>query len=510
MYKKNPYNIFQKEILDNRKLLFWVVLVTVLSFGFPIANYSIGVDDPAKVYYFYSNNAGNMLQQGRLLHLLLNRLTQSIDFIPFFTDFVGAFLFALSALLFCTLFQYVTNSKLSTFALTAFACVYISHPIMTEKFIFELDVIPTMTSYCFCPLALLYAHQFCRQHQFRQFVPALLCLMISIASYESFIFLYVCGVFSLIILDIVVNQEQKTLVRIITEGLQYALILIVAVCVYYGLVYLLQTITGQAGLFIRKSVWNSSGTGFISTLSAITNEIIKQFSDALHFRYIAIVIFCASALAGIGLFGYLAIRKKNVWLFLCFLALLLSNFFIHYIVGYFVLRAAQTLCFFIGFVLLLFVETIGTQKLLRRLSIVGITLLVLIQSGEMNEWFYNDHVRYQKESFAVHTIATQLISDCDISKPVVITASEVEYPLTALYYGGQLNGISMLHWSAVAFSDKTQPFVSEIFDMYGYDFIESPTAEMYDQAQIEAASMPVWPRKGSIRECTDFIVVRWD
>ena len=228
-----------RDVLQNRVLVFTALFVTILCYGFAVTHQSIGVDDVARNFYLYSDGSWNMIRQGRLLHVLLNTVTRFVAFIPFFTEFVGASLFCLSALLFCGLFQTVCEGKLPVGALAAFAAIYLSCSINVEKFLYSLDVLATTTSFCCCPMSLLYARWFvCGER--RAAFPAVLLGMVTIASYESFLFLYVCGVFAILILEILKDPEKWGFLSLLKHGLGFALVLIVAVMSYYALVAAVQ------------------------------------------------------------------------------------------------------------------------------------------------------------------------------------------------------------------------------------------------------------------------------
>lgn len=506
--EKSYREVLRGEILGNKTLVLTVIFVGVLCFGFTITNFSIGIDDAARSYYFYTQNEGNMIQQGRLLHIALNALTHSVQFIPFFTEFVGASLYVLSALLLCGLFHYVTDGRISTASLTVFACVYISSSILAEKYIYHLDVLATMVSYCCNALTLLYSYRFVKERRWKCFLAAVPLLMCAIASYESYIFLYISGVFSLFILEMTGKEERRTFRELLREGLKYAGILLTAMAVYYGLVIFLQVITGQLGMFSRTEGL-LEGMGFLEKLSYVTDSFVQVFSNAIRERYLPVVVFLMCSLVCFGLLLFAFIGKKNLWLGLCFLALWACNFGIHYAAGGFLFRAAQTLCFFCGFVLMMVPETLRWPAG-RKLVYAAAALLVFVQAADMNRWFYNDYVRYQKEAYAIHTMANEILGKCDEEKPVVFTnAPYAGYLDTSLYSGRQVNGNSLLYWCGYAFHDPTQPFVSEVFRMHGYDFIQSPTEDQYDRACLEAVGMPVWPQEGSIQEFDEFIVVNF-
>lgn len=511
--EKTYWKILTDDIFPKKSLTFLIVLTTVACFGFAITNFSIGVDDAARDYYLYSSNYGNMIQQGRLLHVILNLLTRSVQFIPFFSDFVGAVLFALSALLYCALFQYISGNRLSLSALISFSCVYISHSIIAEKYIYDLDVIVTMLSYCCSAIALMYAYRFVKEKKCLLFWKAAVVLVVAVGSYESFIFLYFCGVFSVFILEIAVNQENKSFRSILQEGIRYALILLSALVFYYGLVVLIQLATNQYGIFHRYSIWDSFPLemGFWQIVFSLTSEFYNFFLESIAEHSLPILIFCLFSFVGAGLCAFLSFRMKNIWLFVCYMALWIGNFVIQYAAGSFMARAAQTFCFFIGFVLLLLIETFGIQTICKRALILVVGLLVFVQSVDMNHRFYNDYVRYKKEEYVINTLATRLVTGYDLSKPVVFIDTQGSgYLDTVLYPGNQVNGKSVLYWSANAFNDKTQPFVSELFRMHGYDFILSPTVEQFDQAYQEAESMPQWPHEDCIKEFEEFIVINFD
>lgn len=500
--------ILKKDILQNKLLMGLSLFVGVLCFGFTIANFSIGIDDVARGYYLYSREQGNMIQQGRLMHVALNALTHSVQFIPFFTEFVGASLYVLSALLLCALFRYVTVGKLSTAALAVFAGVYISSSILTEKYIYHLDVIATMVSYCCNALALLYSYRFVQRREIRSVLAAVPLLMGAVSSYESYIFLYISGVFALFILEIGVNKEDKTFRELLTEGLIYAGILLVALALYYGLVVLLQCVTGQFGVFSR-TLNLPEGLGILGTVSYLTGSFVQTFSDAIADRYLPILVFCLCSGVCLGLLVVMGLERKNIWVCLCFAAMWLCNFGVHYAAGTFLYRAAQTFCFFCGFVLMLLLEVFPSRAW-RKLMCVAAGLLVFVQAADMNRWFYNDYVRYQKEAYTIHAMANEILGECDVEKPVVFTCAPAEgYLDTALYSGRQVNGNSLLYWCCYAFSDPTQRFVAETFRMHGYDFIRSPDETQFEHACGAAKNMPAWPQEGSIRELSDVIVVNF-
>lgn len=510
MLSVNYWKALYKNVQEKKWLVFFVILTTVLCFGFTITNFSLGVDDPARNYYLFSENVGNMVQQGRLLHLLVNKITHCVQFIPFFTDFTGAVLFALSALLYGTFFQFISQKEISLLGISTFCCVYISSSIIAEKYIYQLDVIVTMLSFCCSALALMYAYCFVKEKKLSLFAKSVCLLMVAIASYESFVFLYICGVMAVFVWQIAINDAHTNFRGLLRDGLKYASILLAAMAVYYGMVYLVQIATGQVGQFERWTIWKDVDIGIWEKIRRVAISIKDSFVKAVRIRYLPILVFCLFSVIGGAASAWVAICKKNPWVLCCFAGLWIGNFLIHFCCGEFLARAAQTFCFFSGFVAWLMVEVLGSKGVLKSVLVAGVGLLVFVQSADMNRWFYTDYVRYKKEEFVIHTLATKLLQEYDVSKPVIFTHyPEDGYLNTELYPGSQVIGKSMLYWSATAFEDPQQPFTAEIFRMHGYDFILSPTQEQYYSAYEKSDGMPSWPKEGSIQEFDDFIVVNF-
>ena len=499
------------EVFQNKVLIFFAILVTALCFGFTITHFSIGVDDVARQHYLYSTGSSSMIQQSRLLHHVINGLTGVVDWIPFFTEFVGAGLFCVSALLFCALLQTVCGGTLSTAALTAFVCVYISSSINVEKFLYHLDVIVVSIAYCFCALSLIRAHR-CITQKDAHILPSIILEMLAVSAYESFALLYVCGVFSILILEILKDPAENSFPALLRKGLRYAAVLLAAVLLYYGIATALQILTGQYHVFSRYLIWEVTDQGLLGTLLLVLRTLFGDIAKLLREKYVPLLVFFGISLGAALLMPWLAHRRKNWWLLLCFLAMLLCNLLIYIIFGGFHPRIAQTMCFYDGFLILLAVQVFWKSPAFRKWVICAVSLLVLVQSADMNRWFYNDYVRYEKESFVVHTLATKLLDSCDLSKPVVFTNCATVgdgYLNTHLYEGGDANGNSVIYWCSNTALDFCPNLTSELFRLHGYDFIRPATFEQAARANQLAKGMPVWPQEGCIREFDDVIAVNF-
>lgn len=508
--QKSFNEYFKDTILKNKTLIIVAILVTVLAFGVTVTNFSIGVDDPAVYHYLHSKGYGNMIQQGRLSHVIFDKLTGGrLTFIPFLNDFIGAALFGFSALVFCGLFQYVTDGKLNNAELMAFAGIYISYPIISEKFIFNLDVIVTMLSYVCVAYSVALVCEFFKFKErgwrgTKRLVLACLAQIVALGSYESFVFVYVCGVFAVFVIECVVGGKKLAFKDVILRGLVFLLVLAAAMIVYYSAVFLVQIYTNQLGLYTRPT---SAGRSLLFTYYEIKNTIRDAINLASYLPMKELYAF--SVIWAVLIIIYSIIRKSFA-LALCGIGLFVSNFGIHFVADKMFYRTSQTLCLFVAVAAILVIFSLRKFKPCKHLMPVMVCWLIFVQLADLNLSFYNDYSRYKKEEFAINTIATSLVSEYDISKPVVFTYEKnsdtrVEY-LTSPS-SGQSIGSSMLCWGAQAFFEPTSPIMLNIFKMHGYNFLIEPTTEQAEQANKLAKTMECYPNKGYIREFDDFIIV---
>lgn len=505
------WSLFNSTILSPPRILWTTIFVAILSYGFVITHYSVSIDDPAAWHYLHTNNLGSMIQQGRLSHVLLEWLTGKLEFIPFFNDLVGVALFVFSALVLCVVFQYVTNQTFSSMSLAVFSGVYLSYSLINEKFIYNLDVIVTMLSYLAFAFAMLRSYQVVIERNIKALPGAVGWTILSISSYESFIFLYGTGTFFLFMLRIYGKKEPMTIGKVLVKGMEFLGILVAACIVYYGTVVVVQLATGQYGLFTREIPWaQSDSVG--RTFQVILTRIVEGMKQ---WHYLPILVFDIVAVVGIGVSAFISIKGKTAAGFLCFLGFFATNFLIHLVSGQMLYRAAQGYCFFVAGVVLFVIHFLeGLKggfmgKWPKKMAYVLAAYLIFMQAADLNQWFYNDYVRYKKEEFAIHAIATRLVSECDVSKPVVFTGKDLDSYLNLNKGCNQTNGNSMLTWGVGAFEDVTSPMMLEIFHMHGYRFLKNPSYQQAMEGQVIAQEMPPWPQKASIQEFDDIIVVNF-
>ena len=141
---------------------------------------------------------------------------------------------------------------------------------------------------------------------------------------------------------------------------------------------------------------------------------------------------------------------------------------------------------------------------LKIIATVGIFILVLLQTKTLNQLFYNDYMRYQKDLSIANELIYDLEKSYDTSKPLVIMGTPYKGRGD---YGAQSNSLSVLWWGKKAFNDNGAEFI-KFLNSLGYDY-KRPDDEQYEKGKIEAETMSRYPKDGSIKELEDCIVINF-
>ena len=516
---KNKYwDIFYNDTIKNKKLVLSIIFVAFLCFGFTITNYSIGVDDPGANQYFDFTALTNMIQQGRLTHVLLYMLTGVGYFVPYFNDFLGAALFSLSSLLYCSLFQMISDKKINTFCLITFSTVYISYSIIVSKYVYNLDVIPTMLSYCACAISIAYSYLFVKNNKKSNLIFAILFLMLSIGSYETFIFLYSSSVLTIFLYKMIIDNQNIKFKQLFKEGLKYLTILCVSVIIYYLLVFIIQNITGNYKVFNRLAFVN----GTSSIFSKFIDNIFLIPASFIAIKYIPLQEYLIFTIIG-GIISIICtVKNKSFSPLITYILLHISNTFIFYFFGGIPVRATQTFSLFISFTAMILANYMSKKDLTKKIAIVLVVLIVFIQSADMNMNFYNDYRRSQKEKFVIDTVATDIYRKDATKSVVFISSYDIENPLFMCKEDENIpvRSLPSIVWALASFNGFYKnanidmpvgsPFMFELFKMYGYDSLVKPNEEQVEKANELSKDMPVYPKDGYIKEYDDFIIVKMD
>lgn len=490
-----------KDNLDSRIFVFVSIFLTLATFGFTISHFSMGIDDFGMRYYldFSPESYGNMIQQGRLLHVVLYYITGLIQVIPFLNNFLSAIIMAFSGIVFLSIFNVVGNFQLKNFQKLIFLGIYLSYPATAFKFIYDIDVIITAVCYLSVAVSIIYAFSFAESFKLKDLFLALLFIFISIGGYESFNAVYVCGV--LLVLIILYIYQNFKISQIFKQGGICALLLTVSFITYYGLVKIVQLLTNNAA-YQRYNIFKNIN----DIVSIIKTILTKMFNFRLFFT----VEFTVCVVLFIIIMLYFTLIKKKPFVLLLGMAFGVFLVAINFIQGFMLYRCCQTYVILISGTALLLLVLFNNKKSLRIITSTLLVLMLLLQLRDINLWFYKDWANYQKNVYAIHNIATDLYAEFSVEEKPVCFVNR-DYDSLLMSWDDELMqteiGESPIVSSVAFLSDITSDATFQLFEMQEYDKLIHPTVEQAEKALTLSKDMPGYPKEGYIKEFDDIIVV---
>ena len=492
-YKKS-INYFFK----NKAFIITIILITVLSFGFTITNSSVGMDDTAFDRYYQGKE---MLAIGRWGSYLVYQILNITEFIPFWIDFIASSIIMLTAVLWCIFLKKNLEYKLPLGAYITFAAVFISFPIINEIFIFENCNIAVMLGSFLASLGIMVFYEnYTKIHKKGIYIVSALILTFAMSMYEACAQIMLVAICITAILMIYTNRDKK--IKDIFKYLFSVLgILLVGVVLDEIIVKIIYFAGVRASDVADKEI-NWGQYGILESFEIILVDIVCAMKNI---KYFPVLIFDVASGIGLAISILQSDRKKNWMILVIFIAMFLSNFAISILQLDAVLyRTCTSWGLFVAIIVLMLYKFLSEYKITKILACLVIGILVLQQSKTLNQLFYNDYKRYQKDLHIAYDLVYNLEKDYDISKPLVIMGT----PYKGMGdYGAQSNSLSVLWWGKKAFNDNGREFI-KFLNSLGYDF-DVPTDEEYEKGKIEAENMERYPKDGSIRELDDCIIINF-
>ena len=535
-----------------------LIAAAVCSYGFLITHQTIGIDDTPFDYYF---EEGLIAIVGRWVLFLLNKVLHIADFSPFMMDLAGVVLFMAAVTVFSTLLYSILGDKLPMWGYALFAGIFLSSPIISEVFTYYLHngvaigYLCSAVSLCFFRQGLLQWGKKC----VKPFLGAAVFLWISIGCYESFMIVWLVGVFLLLLTERIADIRRKVFPALVAAGvvavtgLVLRSLMIALVTGLFGLEYL----QGEA---VQRSVTEMLAWMFEPDARALFHMTLKRvfvMYGVFAYAYLPIAVFMFAVVVML-LFGlWKTIKNKDLWVLLLTLGCLLTPLLLVLIEGKVTLyRAAQFLPLICGYGVLLVIYAVrnfvlwlsGCERWKKRklwcgcingVTVVAFCVLLFNQCSDMNRWFYVDYLKYEDAINTMNQIAYELEREYDISKPVVFTGiyevpksniedafvdygSETFYKMKRLtdlvdehllekYYRNygvwvvQTPSLSVIDWGRYAFD--TDEEMARFFAMHGHTIKPLLDTSLYEGAEVYSASLPKFPVKGSIVDMGDYIIV---
>lgn len=558
-------NIWQdlKRIINQKIYIICVTLTAVMSYGFAICQPMVGVDDSAIGRYF-EEGIGPIM--GRFGYYLLNKICPVAEYTPFITDFVGVLLIVLGSALWCLVWEKAMGKKLSAMAATAFSCVMLSCPMISEVFIYYLH---NGIGICYCLSALLMLYfmgtlEGKGRARIGKLGIALVLLWISNSFVESFTIVFLMAIVMVWVLQTVYGVRRVTPKAVICEGLTAGGLLALSIAlrsIAIELITIVFSLQDQIGIMNRRSIlealdWFKSSQGLAEFVMTIKQYIVMYYVNAIAYipvriYLMAVVVYCVWAV-------YRLIKYRQLVPVLGAAAMQIIPLILVFLEGHATFyRNSQYVPIYVAFVVMLLtclLEQWSAAKAAKKAAAavwgkrligvwcVAIGILVYNQAYEMTQWFYVDYMKYEDARNTVNQISYELEKNYDTGKPVVFVGNytipehiidkmSVDYDsdtyalisrflnildpnLKACFvvqdsYSLSSEAIySVFTWGNIAFEvwDKE---THEFFAMHGHSFERIMDPEECREIQSRYGDLPAWPKEGSIVETDEYIIVNF-
>lgn len=477
-------------------------------------------------------------------------------------------IFILSVTLWCILWKRVCEPRvaLSLWNYLFVAGIFISCPLISEVFIYYLHN-GICTGYGVTALSLLCLLESLsvkknRVQSIRYIFGASLLLTVAIGFYESFIIVYIIGgVMTFFLLRLLYGKSGA--------GTKYELkvFLWIRNGFFTGVISVLlrrviMTVLNVVYNLQRLESYNMQYHNiFVDTFKPEEGLAmnIKRFYVMYYvhaFVYLPITILVIGIIL-IGIFSlYYGIRKKDIMLPLCSIAIVLFPLFMSILESIIVgvptqYRSSQYVPLIGAFAILLILIELKQNKTAKWLAVccyLIFSVIIFNQCADMNRWFYLDYLKYRDTAEVMDNVAFDLKAGYDISKPVVFRGAyrvpysiskdaycsfdspqyrwicrftdPIDAHLKEKYFAENGRGYvftempiaSTLQWGITAFGGTAGQLI-EFWNMHGHSSFrcETDPVIMEEAEQIRTGEgMPGYPTEGYIKECENYIIVNLD
>ena len=199
-------------------LRFWlpVSIVLVLTYGFYLSNVSIGIDDPAGVFYF---DWKVWLSQGRFGDEITSWFVDLSSYLPGWQNWIMLIILILSGIMWIVYFDGELNGTISVTGASIFLCIYLTFPYLTDILVIDnVAIFSSLSAFC-AALAAIGLQEFQKMKKKLFFGVGIISLAIGLGCFETSAFYFIVGVVAGVFLHAILEcrQYDKSYIKIIVN-----------------------------------------------------------------------------------------------------------------------------------------------------------------------------------------------------------------------------------------------------------------------------------------------------
>lgn len=532
-----------------------LLLTMVISYATLLLHPTVGIDDTSfKLYYI----DGVSPAMGRWCLYMINKCFP-LDYNPYFVETLGLLCFCLSVSLWCVAFYRVFGTRLPVIVYTAFACVMISSPILSEVVIWYVQD-GIYLGYGMTALAVLAGERMFAQRAWNRkalgyTVLSAALLTVALGFYEAFMIVYLMGMLMVFLSLRLVREERYTGKPLRWLGNLFLLCVLAmvfrSVCISgitavfhledQALVLKNRGLSDIAALF---GGWFDGSRGADAFGLLLKEFLVKYTIHGIVYVPVLILVLGEGVLVLLG--GIYSVRGKDGWVFLAVVGMLVLPWVMPLLEGtatYY--RSSEYVPLLTAFAVLLIGYALYRVK--RSVRVRGVALFcaffLLYQQGyEMNKWLLIDANKYEDDKRTLDALALELMRSYDVEKPICVIGDRAtpesllekvytpewskkyrlvqvlvcgiderifaKYDTPQGYAVAESPQLSFINWADKAYYGFDRELI-KFWKMHGFTFTEDGNLAHYKEARKLMQGAPVWPQEGSIVELEEYIIVNF-
>jgi hypothetical protein len=507
--------MFSKAFKREPKFWFFTTVATLLSYGFALTNYSIGIDD--EVTQRFTNENLNV-RMGRWGDIVIRLIFGQTIYLPGWYDFFGVLFLVIGVVLWLYVFETYTNKKYDSIASIIFICIFISFPYLATTHLFMISVtgsgILMITSAASANLFLLWLVK--KQSVVWALVSCLL-LSFTVSLAENSVTHFLVSMF-IVLWQLSVseydNGKYKSFRSLFSYLISTILMVILSILLWKVIGVILQKLFSVSSSEYTSRYILYDFNNFLSSFFSFLRSFISfVFIPNLSYGKVHLLLTISVWLILL-ISVYETIRSRNIIIFIAGIAIILSSYSFCVITGNINLpnRIFTNMAFLVSFTAMIsytkIIEIDWLKRVGKPVAILVIFILFLRQSRYFNEILYSEHSKYMLDKSTMELLMHDIgsIRGSRTEKPVLFTGTMPFYLNLPLSDGNM--GSSIFRHDQVSTSDELRNHrIYDFINMHGYKITESTN---YDKATLSHRlnGMPMWPVAGSVEDYEEYILVK--
>lgn len=406
IYKEYKENI--KYFLNNKKYITAIIIITILSYGFILTHFTVGIDDLCFDRYL---NKGYWFAADRWGAVIIYKVLGITKFIPIWLESIVIILTISMAILLCSFIRKNLKAKIKDYEFIFFTGILISTPMLYIQLMYQTSSLTNILSnFALILIAILFYENFFYYKNKKNYAIGTIIMPLFISMYESCCQTYVVFVLIVAFISLINGEDTKKIFKwIITSfGL-----------LFLGIIFNL-LISEVIQFFWKDNLPDNFAYKEIKWTKIPFNQSIERLCHILIYmvRYLKGYIFLI--FLGLCISAVIAVKKNKMLYLFLYIGIIIANILINLVQLKFLLRI-NTSWAITGAFLIIYLLVISRKNKYIHYFIISLSLIVLLyQTEKINDNFYEEYVEYEKEKSIAFDIANKINENVkDKTKPII-------------------------------------------------------------------------------------------